>query len=1517
MAPNRVNIRFVVMLAVVLIMLAGGVMVAGYYALKKSGDQYAALGDTKAVAGDYEKAAEYYAKAVHKNQANAEWCRKWAGALEQTTPKPRAAYFDRFSTDYQAALMGWSEAAPADVAVQKKRMEVLYRRWRGSDMNALEYLIKQSEVVYKRVPQGTAGRDALLKYRGLARVNVMRLVGTERPKEELQQGHDDLALALAADPADRETAMGLADWCLIMGAKMRDSGDAAGAERMNQEARSVLQSSIAASPPGSGPRLLLLRIDLADTVRAAAHPPTVTELYSANRAGFMEIVSAVKDEKPEELQADVVGMLCQYLRYVPGMELPGVVEVLESLIQKRPADAGLRLLLAYYELANQHTDRAAKIYADITAMPDLKLSIPGLILFDQRINARRGQVAGALAEWELAKTPEAKAGAIKKAEAFRKELADDAGQAEEALLFIDARIAYVKGDSIGARTALVKYNEKTSNSDNEALAMLAELMVQQQSLGEAIKQYKLVLERDHTNMRALLALGNLEARSQEYAASVGYYQSVLDLSPGNQQAKDEIEKVKDLALGAKDATNPVLRALMQAQETANSAGGDIEGASGILRSAIAAQDDVRLHLMLARLRMLGNDRPGAKGVVETALQKYPDNGQLKELAGILSEEDPEKAVVKAIQSQGEVTDLQKQLQLYVAYSRLSKPEKAKEALDKAVALDTDKDAPVSAAVLDFRFQNALSKKEYDDAAKLAEEAAARNADHAQGLTFKARLDISQQKLAAGAASLEKALEMDKLNAPVWRLLGNARLAMGQVERAAEAFEKALALKPDDLPSIIGEVKALGSARKFGEALAFARKNQPRIGADPEFVELWLMLESVAPAGDRAKALETRRQLARKDPGNEQNNVQLIGLLADNQQFDEAAAMIAAARKTKDSLRYVQMDSQLKMTRGDPDGALRVYSDYIALLPEDKRGIDPYLSEASLLAGFGQGEKAIAVLEEGRKFQDPKMAQADRSIGDLLFGLARYDDAVVAYDKVLKAAGEDPGLLITKRIVDSLNRGARYTQAKQRLDGLGASIVDNDPGLVMLRAESLAGLNDRAAAKAYFDRGVAMAKDDPLSYTRRAEFLAMDPQRMGDAESDYRQAISMQPRLQAARERLARLMAQNARWNDAIEVVKQGVALDPDNGSLRATLITIYLDRGMGDEAAAAVRQGVERQPDDIRWLLKAGETMSKLNRWPEAAEYAAKIWAKSKSPDTAMLYLDTLLRQQKPDTAKAAAVLADPSLKIEESSALLMSRARLLLKQGKNAEAGKDMAGAMAKINPAVPAEVSAFFGGLEVVFPEPADRLSALAQLKPADGWKGWFRFFAANLKSGQPATSSEGLKEIHELAEKDADPQMRRLALSVLGSRSHADHRADEALDYWTKALAIDPNDPDLNNNVAYTLATDMNDPEKARPYAEKAAEKMPNAAAVLDTLGTVYMALKDIPRADNMLLRAAAAAGDVERPAILLHVAQLRIVQKNKADAQKYVRLLEDLMSKDKKTREEYTQQVADLKKKVEAL
>src|SRR5262249_32658661 len=99
----------------------------------------------------------------------------------------------------------------------------------------------------------------------------------------------------------------------------------------------------------------------------------------------------------------------------------------------------------------------------------------------------------------------------------------------------------------------------------------------------------------------------------------------------------------------------------------------------------------------------------------------------------------------------------------------------------------------------------------------------------------------------------KALETDKLNMPVWRLLGTTRLAQGQLDRAAEAFDKALALKPDDVSSMVGWIKATAGARKLSEALAFARKNQPLAGSEPEFTELWLTLESMTPGGDRAKA----------------------------------------------------------------------------------------------------------------------------------------------------------------------------------------------------------------------------------------------------------------------------------------------------------------------------------------------------------------------------------------------------------------------------------------------------------------------------------------------------------------------------------------------------------------------------------------------------------------------------------------------------------------------------------------
>ena len=77
-----------------------------------------------------------------------------------------------------------------------------------------------------------------------------------------------------------------------------------------------------------------------------------------------------------------------------------------------------------------------------------------------------------------------------------------------------------------------------------------------------------------------------------------------------------------------------------------------------------------------------------------------------------------------------------------------------------------------------------------------------------------------------------------------------------------------------------------------------------------------------------------------------------------------------------------------------------------------------------------------------------------------------------------------------------------------------------------------------------------------------------------------------------------------------------------------------------------------------------------------------------------------------------------------------------------------------------------------------------------------------------------------------------------SSLGLLYDAQHDFVNARKYYERALAIDPNNPLLLNNLAYMLTETGGDLDQALNYARMAQAKLPNFIEVEDTIGWIYL-------------------------------------------------------------------------------
>ena len=66
------------------------------------------------------------------------------------------------------------------------------------------------------------------------------------------------------------------------------------------------------------------------------------------------------------------------------------------------------------------------------------------------------------------------------------------------------------------------------------------------------------------------------------------------------------------------------------------------------------------------------------------------------------------------------------------------------------------------------------------------------------------------------------------------------------------------------------------------------------------------------------------------------------------------------------------------------------------------------------------------------------------------------------------------------------------------------------------------------------------------------------------------------------------------------------------------------------------------------------------------------------------------------------------------------------------------------------------------------------------------------------------------------------------------------EKCLDFYKKAIELEPDDPTALNGMGYVLACENRDLTKALSFCKRALDKRPNSAACLDSVGWVYLKL-----------------------------------------------------------------------------
>lgn len=755
---------------------------------------------------------------------------------------------------------------------------------------------------------------------------------------------------------------------------------------------------------------------------------------------------------------------------------------------------------------------------------------------------------------------------------------------------------------------------------------------------------------------------------------------------------------------------------------------------------------------------------------------------------------------------------------------------------------------------------------------------------------------------------------------------------------------------------------------------------PDNSGDEELVNMWLELEAQhnGPAGVK-KATERRRVIFERRPNYLPNAVSLARLLIQNDLWEEATRVLDRIEQNPEAekdlvvrLRADWFGAQKRYEEGE-----KVYKDYIASLG-DKVTVTPWLMYAAWQQQYDRREQAIAVLQEARKLQT-KDFEADRQLGDLLFNsyttlyensermAARRDpegakkemeravksleDAEKSYRAIIDGDADYPatGFPVTKRLAETQIRLERFEEASKTLDLLKKvsppeAKIDEDLQYLLLRGTVAERMEKPGEARKIYDAAIERHPGDHRPYMSRAMLNAKDQALFPDAVADLTQVTRLIPANTIAWNMLFSLHEQRGLVDQAYALLGKAVDQNPNNDPLNKLYVERLTQGGKREEALQHMMRMVARDTKkaDPFIIRSAAQYALLMEKYREAADMYKLLLQQPgyANTDNRSLYLYCLLKRQNPLPEKgevgellreiqtdeaAGETLAGMTLRASAEAYLGgTDKAMELARKGyKKAETSQqiytwfrdtvDMVWLSFKRGNAFYRELP---DGRRLAQKEVFDRFRTVRSPVPAIMVIMEIPF---RQQAGEPLQKL--VDEIVKLDEQIKEDGPARVEMfRALNQLYYGLGEYEKSLQACKDGLALAPNEPEFNNNAAYTLSKHLKRPQEALPYAEAAARILPNSSAVLDTLGQIYLELGEVPKAIDSLTKAADFASRLDEiVAANMHLGQARLLTKPNPDIgaarKSYDRAREAFVKLPELTKKQFEADMESLRRKVE--
>lgn len=1269
----KLNKRFLatvlVVSAVVILVVGGGV----FYMIRMNPERNIRTGEDLMAAGDYEAAAKEFGRAVSKESGNEAYLAKYEEALLKITPETSQRAFELYS-QWISVLSTYSQLKPMDEAPARRLLEEIYGNARLTNMKPMWDTLQ------------TAARQVLERNQEMTLAEFYAVVAKDQQRNFITTSESDVQ----AIQAELER-------------QVNEHPD--DPRRLHALLFSQLQLAyrdFIAGRRSENNRFLVRALELAE--QSAERFPESLELANLRaRTQSMLIVLARSRNAAEDERRELTDALLERLNRIWELastgDYPGYVVIesaevlsrfggrresqyaitlLEDHLQEDPNALFHRYILSRLYFDQQNLQRAEEEAQKLLNVEPLSTSFLAQLRFDVQQGAAKMLFDVSYAKYDGQPDTDEGRAALARAREVRDRLAEmyaDPSQSAEVAV-CDAWLALADRNFAEAAGKFEFAISQQPEPEFRTYVGAARALEGRNEPGAARQRLLKALELQPSNSFVMMRLARVNFALGDFAQAESYADAALQVNPDSTEAmavRMEARRAQNKEVEVDAVSGPLL-AINQAREQRNA--GDTAKARATLEGAIAEYPGVpALRLMIIELEANAGNKEAALAQITAFRDAFPGSAaeaDLIRIEGLLQGRDPID-IVRDVVERTTPKETDRPIRLFITFADLARSERTRadqlaaqgnaeqaatargnaekyqRAADQARA-DAERVSADHPALLEFRFREALTSNNWQQAERIVLEAREKNADRANGRIFEGRLAMARGRFVDAAAVLLDATRLQPHDSDTWRLLGRCYEEVGNVVDAVKAYASAYERNPNDPQTIRFYANLLMQTGRNVDALNVLRASKDVLAGDSELRDARLTLE--AQFGSPSTAIRERREAYKESPQDVSNAIRLALLLgsATPSREDVVDPATGAPRFSETIWTSIQDDQKRSLLN---DVRLRWVAEGQTILDklaasEAGQTLDVVVARAYFLRDQGkvsEGEQvlrtfvesqrpptvasllrlaefqgsagrisqAISTMEAALAFQDPEQREADAALARAHFSQAQFERAKRHYQAVQDATPSRETMI---RLIECDINLRNFAEASSRLDRLIAE--DETAGRSPVESLLLGAAIDRGAAADLaaagktneaalrlneemkkLDRAVEMAPSAtaPLlqrAQAKRRQFVRENRANANLLESallDLNKAISIQAGYLPAHVAKAEVfMTQSPPdTRSAIETLSNVLQLSPREDDIRQSLVTLLVGTGQRPQAIRVVQAAIDQFPSEARWHEALGD----------------------------------------------------------------------------------------------------------------------------------------------------------------------------------------------------------------------------------------------------------------------------------------------------------------------------------------